>query len=109
MVALQVVGVNIQAYVIARTNGWAFDYWYQGLVVLLLVTLGFVSKWSMVEVLNIVHPGISTVPVMLVGGAVYAVLSLTLLYRMPGLAGLTQGEVRWAVSGTLRRLRPTTV
>lgn len=109
MVALQIIGVNIQAYVIARSNGWAFDYWYQGLVLLLLVILGFASKWITAEVLNIVHPGISAVPGMLLGSAVYAVLSLTLLYRMPSLAGLTQREVRWAVSGTLRRLRPTTV
>jgi O-antigen/teichoic acid export membrane protein len=109
MVALQIIGVNVQAYVIARSNGWVFDYWYQGLVLLLLVILGFVSKWIASTVLSMVHPGISLVSEMLLGGAVYAVSSMILLYRMPSLAGLTQGEIKWAMNGTLRRLRPTTV
>lgn len=41
------------------------------------------------------------------GGALYAGLSLAVLYRRPGLAGLTDGEIRWPVNGTKRRLRPT--
>jgi hypothetical protein len=109
MVVLQVVGVNIQGYVIARTNGWGFHYGYQGLVLMLLLVLSFSSKWLMEEVLAGINPGSGMISVMLAGSAVYAVLSLALLYRMPALAGLTDGEIRWVVSGSLRRLRPTTV
>ncbi len=112
MVMLQLIGVNLQAYVIARTSGWAFDYQYQGLVLLPLMLLGFASRWLTEEVLAVIaHLGIRMVPVMLMllSSTVYTALSLILLYRMPGLAGLTQGEVRWAVDGTLRRLRPTAV
>lgn len=43
MVVLQVVGVNIQAYVVAHRNGWGFDYWYQGLVLMPLLCLGLAS------------------------------------------------------------------
>jgi hypothetical protein len=109
MVALQILSVNVQAYVIARTNGWPFDYWHQGLVLLLLVALGYASKWIAVEVLTFVHPGMGPVPAMLLGGLLYAVLSLTLLYRIPRLAGLTHGDVRWAMDGTLRLLRPNPI
>jgi O-antigen/teichoic acid export membrane protein len=105
IVVLQVVVVNLQAYVIARTNGWPFDYWYQGLLLLPLLALAIASKWMVEHVLDSVHPGGEALPVMLLGGAVYAGLSLVLLYHARNSAGLPYEEIRWAMDGVMRRMR----
>lgn len=107
IVVLQVLVVNLQAYVITRSNGWPFDYWYQGLLLLPLLTLAFSSKWLMGGLLNSVHPGSGPLQIMLLGVAMYAGLSLALLYRMRRFTGLPYEEVMGAVSGALRRIRPT--
>ena len=108
MVVLQIIGVSLQAYVIARIYGWGYSYGYQGIVLALLLGLGWVCKWASGAMLGLAGFIGGPVGVMLLGGLLYTALSLTMLYRVPTLAGLTRGEIIWVVSRTTQWLRPTT-
>src|SRR2546421_3970302 len=45
LVVLQIIAVNLQAYVLARANHWSYDYDYQAIVLLTLFSLGWLCKW----------------------------------------------------------------
>lgn len=105
LVALQVVGVSIQAYVLARANGWGLDYGYQAFVLASLLGLGWVCKFVVGGLLSVVHRARVPIVEMILGGGLYSVLSLIVVYHRPWLAGLTRDErMRW-VEGLARWFR----
>jgi O-antigen/teichoic acid export membrane protein len=106
LVVLASIGVNLQVYLITKVNGWEFEYSYQVVVLACLLGLGWLCKWGAGQGLGIsglLHGG--QVGVMILGGSLYAVLSLALLYRSPWLAGLTRNQILLAISSAARRLR----
>ena len=106
MVGLQIVGVNLQAYVIARSNGWEYAYGYQGAVLATLLGLGLASRWVSTTSLGWTGSIGSPVGVMLVGCSLYAGFSLACLSYFPSLAGLTRDQIKFAVSVMRRKPWP---
>jgi O-antigen/teichoic acid export membrane protein len=107
MVVLQIGGVSLQSYVIAKTNGWSYDYSYQAIVLATLLGLGWACKWAAGALLGMSGAAAGPVEVILLGSSFYAAGLLILLYCRPELAGLTRGEARHMVSHTARWLRST--
>ncbi len=106
MVGLQVVGVNIQAYMIAQTNRWNFTFAYQGLALGVLLCLGWASKWASQGMLDLTGsvgtPGV----VMLLGCGLYISSSLAFLSHFPQITGLSREQVRSVLTALAGRPRP---
>ena len=92
MVVLQWVGVNLQAYTIARKNGWKFEYGYQIVTPAILLSLALLCK--------AVIRG-SPLP----GGLLYIVLSFLLLYRTPLAVGFPRDCLPQMTKRLMRLLR----
>lgn len=90
MVVLQLVGVTIQAHVIARANDWKGAYLYQAVVLLSLLTAAWAGKIGIQLLFG--TTAMTSYPVIAIAstGLVYSAFSLLLLYRWPELAGLTR-------------------
>ena len=105
MVVMQLIGVNIQAYVIARIFGWKYDWFYQLAGLSLAVIVGYMAKvvtgFFLVDFL-FVH--------FVVTGLVYLLMIAGLIYLLPWIAGLSRKEI-FDHCGTLhavfRKQRPT--
>ena len=106
-VALAVIGVNLQAYVIARLNDWSHDYGHQGIVVLMFLSLGWLCRWVSTGLFGLTVSNGDFIWVMLLGSGLYLGASLTVLYCWPALGGLTRAEIVRGMSGTARWLRLT--
>ncbi len=110
LVVLQIIGVNIHCRLIAKANGWAHEYGHQAAVLFVFLTLGWLCKWGAGEGLSLAGLlGSGQVGIVILGGGLYAVLSLCLVYRSPWLAGLTRDQIQFAVSSAARKLRLVTV
>src|SRR2546422_9558982 len=94
MVVLQIVAINLQAFVIARTNGWDYDYGFQGGVLALLLSLGWACKWVSEALFGLAGSFSSPLEALLLGGGLYIALSLTILFHFPSLAGLTDDQIK---------------
>lgn len=105
LVSVQVVQVNLQAYVIARHHRWAYDCAYQAFVLTGLLGLSWASKGAFQSLFMLCGLE-SPAGVMLAGGVAYTLLSLATLNRAPWLAGLTTADVRHAVSAAAEWWRP---
>ena len=90
MVVLQIVGVNIQAAVIDRANGWAPDYAHQALVLGGFAALGWLCKWAGQSL-----AGASPAAVMALGSILYAVVSGAVVLRRPQLVGVEDARGRF--------------
>jgi O-antigen/teichoic acid export membrane protein len=108
LVVLQILAVNLQAYVLARANHWAYDFNFQIVVCLTLISLGWICRWVSVAVVGLTGSFQSPIVVMATAGLLYTALVSIVLYLKPDLAGLTRGQVRGMVDGTSRWLRSTT-
>ncbi|OGQ99685.1 MAG: hypothetical protein A2505_09460 [Deltaproteobacteria bacterium RIFOXYD12_FULL_55_16] len=95
MVLLGIVSVNIQAWVIARYNGWKFDWVFQAVGIPLMIGLGCLVKmlvglgWD----LEVVSKPQLLVPIM-VSSFFYAVFILLTVWFLPWLAGLEKEEMK---------------
>ncbi len=93
LVALQVVGVNLQAAVIARSGGFAYPYHQQASTLAVFFGLGWICKAAGAAVVGLADPGRPPAAVMLAGGLLYAACSAAVLARFPMLAGLTREQL----------------
>src|SRR5262249_54132163 len=89
-VILNVVGVSLMACIIARQQGWKADYRYQAVVLSVLLTLAWISKWFSLEFLTMIGTDNSPVAAMLCGAALFSVLSFLLLANWPEMAGIAE-------------------
>jgi hypothetical protein len=87
MVLLQLVQVNIVAYVIARQWGWRFDWLYQPVSLFGCLGLGWVAHSFATALAG--HTW-SLPAVMAVGGVFYLAFVAGFVYALPVLAGLTR-------------------
>ncbi len=89
------IGVNIQAWVIARTGGWKFDWVYQVIGIPLILGLGFLAKflvglhWNLgdVSMLGILPP-------VIVAGVLYAIFAILTIWIFPWLIGMERDEIK---------------
>jgi O-antigen/teichoic acid export membrane protein len=105
LVVLAVIGVNVQNYLIARRNGITFEYRSQVIVLAVMLGLGWASKWGAENALRLIGNPDSPTALAWLGGVIYVSLSLALLYRHPGLAGLSREKLRGLASVVLPALR----
>jgi O-antigen/teichoic acid export membrane protein len=90
MVVIQVIGVNVTAYIIARIWNWPFDWAYQPVGLLGCVGLGWAAHQAARGLLGQASP----LPVAMgIGGVFYASLMVAFLCYMPWLAGMTRSEL----------------
>jgi len=102
MVVMAIVGINLQAYMISRTDGWTFEYAYQALILAPLLALSFSLKWVvssgfhffLVPASPILIP-IGTLPLYVLGG-------LSILLLKPELGGMTREDERMLRSWLIR-------
>ncbi len=106
MVVVQIIGVNIIAYLIARTWKWSFDWVYQPLSLGGCVALGWLAH---VAVSPFVGTRAPELVFMGAGGFLYLAFVCVFVYVFPGLAGLSRSELendfRRASSGARAMLK----
>ena len=100
------IGINRPALLIARANGWPFEYEYQLLGVTVLLSASFLAKWSVLTDLSLFHhltaPGVVLLGVL----PLHVGASAGTLVGAPGLVGITREDrvrlrnrlARWAMS-----------
>lgn len=95
-VLVNIVSVNIQAYVIARICRWKYDWIFQPVGIIALVGIGFAAKVLM----NLVFPPgqilskAGLVPPLVLYTTVYSVFVALLIWALPWLAGMDRESLR---------------
>ncbi len=97
MVTLQLVGVSLQGYIIARAHGWTYGARSQALVLAALLVLGWACRgigWALAGAIGM--SGHSIVRTIL-GGLAYVGGSFLLVIRVPAVIGFTREDLRRAL------------
>ena len=89
MVVMQLIQVNILAFLIARIFGWKFEWLYQLVGLGSAVAAGWLSKLLIVSILS-GH----TFILMAGSWIVYLIIMSMVVYIMPWVIGLTHDELR---------------
>jgi len=87
MVVMQLIQVNIVAYIIARTWRWPFDWIYQPMSVIGCIALGWLAHGAATYMAAGIWPVLLC---MGLGGVIYLVLITLFVYCVPALTGLTR-------------------
>jgi O-antigen/teichoic acid export membrane protein len=90
MIVLQIVHMNVLAYLVARAFGWSFEWIYQVVSMLGCITLSWLAHGAAL------HLAGGTVPLPLtmgLGGLLYLTLIAAFVYALPQLAGLTRAAL----------------
>jgi O-antigen/teichoic acid export membrane protein len=95
LVSLNVISTNIQAWVIARYNGWKFDWLFQVVGIPLMIALGYLLKllaglfWNLhdTHITNMILPVLLT-------GVLYTSLVILTIWLLPWLIGLERNEIK---------------
>lgn len=102
MVLLGIVAVNVQAWIIARYNGWKFDWIFQAVGIPLMIGLGYFAKqfvkifWALdgAAVASFILPG-------LIAFVFYVISVMLALWQLPWLIGLDREEIISFIRGGL--------
>jgi O-antigen/teichoic acid export membrane protein len=97
MVIIQFVQVNIVAWAIARVFKWTYDFGYQIVSLSIALTIGWLVKTLVTGWLEA-----STITVMMLAIPIYIALIASVLYYMPGLAGIRQIDILQVLSSARR-------
>lgn len=95
MVVSNMVGVNLQAWVLARKGGWQFDWAYQVVGIPLVIGLGYLAKmlvgllWNL-GVLNLAG---LVVPVV-IASLIYVIFVILTIWLLPWLIGVKREEIK---------------
>lgn len=89
MIVMQLIQVNVMAYIIARSWNWPFDWVYQPVSLLGCIFIGWLAYFLVNEIIG---NAFSVFVVMGFGGLVYIMLMTGFLYTLPWLAGLSREE-----------------
>jgi len=90
MVAVQLVSVNVLAFIIARIWKWPFDWFYQPVSLIGCAVLGWIAHAVATALVGSV---LSLIVTMGLAGIIYLVLIAAFVYAMPWLAGLARDEL----------------
>ena len=97
MVLLNIVSVNTQAWIIAKYNGWKFDWVFQLVGIPMMIASGFIAKY-LVELLwdtSKVNISELLIPVS-ISSFLYSLISLSVIWRLPWLIGSSHAEIKAA-------------
>ena len=101
MVAMNTLLVNLQAWIIARNNGWKYDWEYQVAGIVSALALGYFAKIAVCLSMG----GLCTGPdkwaplaPFVVAGILYAIGVLLFLWMFPSVAGLDRRDLAGAAS-----------
>lgn len=89
MVTIQILSVNLQAWFIARTFNWKFDWTYQIVALGLALSIGWLAKTFVTTFLNM--PSLPSIGLALI---VYLVVILVIVVRFPSVAGLKLNDLK---------------
>lgn len=91
MVVMQIISVNVVAFIIARTWGWSFDWGYQLVSLLGCVVLGWVAKSVVFGLVG--YGDLVLAFAMSLAGLLYLLLMALFIYALPWLSGMTRHEL----------------
>ncbi len=95
MVLTSVVAVNIQAWVIARHNGWKYDWLYQAIGIPLTIVLGYCAKIATGLILDVEGSEIVSLIVPILSTCViYLITILAMIWLLPWLVGMEKEEMK---------------
>jgi len=97
MVGMNILLVNIQAWLIARLNGWKYEWKYQVVGITLVFTLGYIIKVAIcyfIPTALLVTEKLSFIFAILLSGAVYLFGIGVFLWFYPQIAGIDKVEFR---------------
>lgn len=93
MVVLNMIGVNVMAWLIARVYGWKYDWAYQIVGISSLVAIGFISKHLIGSLWDLNGEGIALLLPIIVSGLLYSLAAVGLIWVMPWLVGMERAEI----------------
>ncbi len=94
MVALGIVSVNIQAWVIARYGGWKFDWVFQVVGIPMMIAAGFIAKTLSVWIWNIESVGmVGLVVPVTIAAIIYACFVIAIIGWLPWLIGADRAAI----------------
>lgn len=102
MVVMAIVGINLQACMISRTDGWAFEYVYQALILVPLLTLSFSLKWVVSSGFHFFLVPASSALIPIGALPLYALSGLAILLLKPELGGMAREDIRMLRSRLIR-------
>jgi len=106
MVGCQILGVNISAFFVARYINASFDWSHQINVLLLLLPIGFLSKFFAGHMLSLASFQEYTLLVMAVSGIFYLVSVGILIRYFPSIAGLNRDQINHGFVWLRERINP---
>jgi len=98
MVGCQIFGVNISAFFVARYINTDFDWSHQFYVLLLLLPIGYLSKFFAGHLLELVSFDGYSILVMAVSSIFYLGSITTLIRYFPSIAGLNRDQINLGFS-----------
>ena len=106
MVGCQILGVNITAFFVAKYVNAAFDWRHQINVLLLLLPIGFLSKYFVRHIFSLASSHERILMVMLVSGIIYLVIVVILIRYFPSIAGLNRDQIYRGLTWLRARIKP---
>lgn len=97
MVACQLVGVNLMAFFVAKYINKPFNWSHQIYILILLLPMGFLSKFSIQWALSWVSLSQRSILVMAISGILYFGGAIVLLYYFPALAGMNKEQINHSI------------
>jgi O-antigen/teichoic acid export membrane protein len=101
MVGVNIILVNLQAWVIARFNRWKFEWFYQLAAIVPLLVLGYLAKAItdlMISTDASTDPRLHLVAGLAIAGTLFLPCAAALLWLQPRLAGFEREEVHALVA-----------
>lgn len=98
MLVVQIVGVNLQAYVISKRNGWRMDGYHQALVLAGLFSLGWLCKFAAAAMVGMADLRDGTIVAFVTSCVLYGAASLAMLAWVPSMGGLERDDLKRIVS-----------
>lgn len=106
MVTCQLLTVNLMAFFVARYIKTAFDWSHQINVLLLLLPIGFLSKFFAQHILSLASVDGYTILVMAVSGIFYLASIAVLIRFSPSIAGLNRAQINSGFSWLRTLIKP---
>jgi O-antigen/teichoic acid export membrane protein len=104
MVALGIVSVNIQAWVIAQYGGWKFDWAFQIVGIPMMIAAGYIAKMLSGWIWNMENAGmVALVVPVAIASSIYFCVVAVVLWWLPWLIGTTRTEIGNIFSRVLLR------
>lgn len=106
MVGCQILGVNLMAFFVARYINTPFDWSHQFYVLILLLPLGFISKFFAQYLFSLASFDGYIILVMAVSGIFYSMSVIALIYYFPSTAGVNRDQINQGLSWLRARINP---